>query len=143
MSPSKKVVLDANILIRAIFGKKVFGLLGKYEDDVEFYTPDYCVQEALTKIPEIAARRKEIPELAELFLTLVVKDVVLVVDHSFYDEFEKSARARISARDPNDWPIVATALLLNAAIWTEDRDFFGTGVATWTTDRIEIYLRDE
>jgi hypothetical protein len=25
--------------------------------------------------------------------------------------------------------------------WTEDRDFFGTGVATWTSDRVEIYLR--
>jgi hypothetical protein len=25
-------------------------------------------------------------------------------------------------------------------IWTEDTDFFGCGVATWTTDRVELYL---
>lgn len=135
-------MLDANILIRAVFGKKAFGLLGKYEDNVEFYTPDYCVQEALAKIPEIAAKRQEIPELAELFLLLLVKSVVLAVDRTFYEEFEEQARARISGRDPNDWPVVATALLLNAPIWTEDRDFFGSGISTWTTDRIEIYLRD-
>jgi predicted nucleic acid-binding protein len=96
MSSPKKIVLDANILIRAIFGKKVFGLLGKYEDKVEFYTPDYCVQEALAKIPEIAAKRKEIPELAELFLILVIRSVVLVVDRSLYEEYEERARARIS-----------------------------------------------
>jgi hypothetical protein len=27
--------------------------------------------------------------------------------------------------------------------WTEDQDFFGSGVATWTTDRIELYLRGD
>jgi hypothetical protein len=25
-------------------------------------------------------------------------------------------------------------------VWTEDADFFGTGIATWTTDRVELYL---
>jgi predicted nucleic acid-binding protein len=32
--------------------------------------------------------------------------------------------------DPHDWPVVATALDLGAAIWTNDNDFLGTGVAT-------------
>jgi predicted nucleic acid-binding protein len=142
MSSPKKLVLDANILIRAIFGKKVFGLLGKYEDNVEFYTPDYCVQEALAKIPEIAAKRQEIPELAELFLVLVIRSVVLVVDRSLYEEFEERALARISSRDPDDWPVVATSLLIDAPIWTEDQDFFGSGIATWTSNKVELFLRD-
>ena len=25
----------------------------------------------------------------------------------------------------------------------EDRDFFGAGVPTWTTDRVELYLGDK
>jgi len=25
-------------------------------------------------------------------------------------------------------------------VWTEDADFFGTGVATWTTSRVRLYL---
>jgi hypothetical protein len=27
-------------------------------------------------------------------------------------------------------------------VWTEDQDFFGSGVATWSTNNIELYLRD-
>lgn len=142
MSSNRKLLVDANILIRAVFGKKARSYLQKFEDNVEFYVPDYCVWEALERIPEIAAKRKEIPEYAELYLLLLVKTVFLVVDPSFYSAFEDQARACIARRDPNDWPVIATALLLNSPIWTEDRDFFGCGIATWTTDRVEINLRD-
>ena len=34
-----------------------------------------------------------------------------------------------------------SALSLGCAIWTEDTDFFGTGVAVWTSSRIEIFLK--
>jgi len=50
-------------------------------------------------------------------------------------------RSRIESRDPDDWPILATALALECPIWTEDQDFFGAGVPTWTTDRVELSLR--
>jgi len=36
----------------------------------------------------------------------------------------------------------AVALLLGLPIWTEDQDFFGSGIATWTTDRVELFLRE-
>lgn len=39
-----------------------------------------------------------------------------------------------------DWPVLACALTRNCPIWTEDQDFFGAGVPTWTTDRIELFL---
>jgi len=29
---------------------------------------------------------------------------------------------------------------LGCPVWTEDADFFGAGVATWTTDRVALYL---
>ena len=31
-------------------------------------------------------------------------------------------------------------MILGCPVWTEDSDFFGTGVATWTSDRIALYL---
>jgi predicted nucleic acid-binding protein len=43
----------------------------------------------------------------------------------------------------NDWPVLATALGLGCDIWTEDPDFFGTGIAVWTTNRIEIFLKSQ
>jgi len=68
--------------------------------------------------------------------------IVEEVDRSLYEEREALARARISPRDSADWPVVATSLLLNCAVWTEDQDFFGSGVATWTTSTVELYLRN-
>src|SRR5579872_2437763 len=68
--------------------------------------------------------------------------IVEPVDRSLYEDSENIARERVLARDPDDWPIVAVALLLDFPIWTEDQDFFGSGVATWTTDRVELYLRE-
>lgn len=59
------------------------------------------------------------------------------------DPYEAAALARIGLRDPMDWPIVAAALALGCPIWTEDKDFFGTGLPTWTSDRVEIYLRGQ
>ena len=55
--------------------------------------------------------------------------------------WEQEARLRIP-RDPGDWPVVATALALELPIWTEDRDFFGCGIATWITNTVEIYLNN-
>jgi len=37
--------------------------------------------------------------------------------------------------------VLATALGLACAVWTEDSDFFGTGIAVWTTNRVEIFLQ--
>jgi predicted nucleic acid-binding protein len=67
--------------------------------------------------------------------------VVEQVDRSLYEEYQDAARGRIGLRDPDDWPVVATALLFDLPIWTEDQDFFGSGVATWTSDRVELYLQ--
>ena len=66
--------------------------------------------------------------------------IVRAVDESVYASARADALARIERRDAQDWPILATALMLGLPIWTEDQDFFGTGVPTWTTDRVELYL---
>jgi predicted nucleic acid-binding protein len=64
---------------------------------------------------------------------------VAVVPVSTYAPFEAVARARVP-RDPTDWPTVAAALALGAAIWTHDADFLGCGVATWTTETLIAHL---
>ena len=57
---------------------------------------------------------------------------VAYVPAAFYADLEEEARRRIP-RDPRDWPTVALALALGAGIWTEDGDFLGCGLPTWTT----------
>jgi predicted nucleic acid-binding protein len=66
--------------------------------------------------------------------------LIQIVDSSLYQLYEQDAKNRIAIRDINDWSIIALALMLDCPIWTEDNDFFGAGVATWTSDRIHLYL---
>ena len=40
----KRLVLDADIFLRAVFGVRVRALLQAYEDSVSFYAPDLCLQ---------------------------------------------------------------------------------------------------
>jgi predicted nucleic acid-binding protein len=140
MSKRKGVVLDANILIRAVFGTRVHEILDRFESDAEFYSPDVCFDDARRYIPELCHKRQLDAGLALSVLDQIAK-LVIPVDQSLYEEREQEARERIGIRDPDDWPVVAVALLLDFPIWTEDPDFFGTGVATWTTKTIELYLR--
>jgi predicted nucleic acid-binding protein len=84
-------------------------------------------------------RGKPVTELAATIESL--HQVIESVDRDFYQAFEAEARQRLTQRDEDDWPVLASALGLAYAIWTEDSDFFGTGVAVWTTSRIEIFLK--
>src|ERR1039457_6284214 len=141
MRPHKPLVLDASILLRAVFGVRVRDLLESYEGLATFYSPDLCFEDARKYIPAIASRRRFNPAIGFEMLDQIAH-IVQAVDRSLYEEIEEPALVRISSRDPDDWAGVATPLLLKATIWTEEQDFFGTGIATWTSNRIEIYLRD-
>src|SRR5450432_1651335 len=142
MSARKGIVLDANILLRAVFGHRVLHLVETYEDKARFYAPDVCFLDALKYTPLISKQRGFDAELRVSFLHEISRTVEQV-DRSLYKHYEPIARERIERRDPDDWPVVAVALLLRLPIWTEDQDFFGSGMATWTTDRVEVYLRGE
>jgi predicted nucleic acid-binding protein len=63
-----------------------------------------------------------------------------VLSRDLYGDFEAEARKRLGSRDPEDWPILASALALGCPIWTEDTDFFGCGIATWTSSNVEVFL---
>jgi predicted nucleic acid-binding protein len=137
----KRLVLDANILLRAVFGVRVRALLETYEDSVSFYTPDICFTDARNYIPIIATARR-LDLVAGLLVLNQLARLVEIVDESLYEERKSSAQERMLSRDIEDWPIVATSLLLDCPVWTEDQDFFGSGIATWTTNNVELYLRD-
>jgi predicted nucleic acid-binding protein len=142
MKSFKKAVVDANILLRGIFGKSASDILSRYED-VEFYAPGHCLLEARKNVPTIAKwKQVDAGNAIQLLDQMFDDGMVVLVHHSFYDHLKKQACARVAKHDPKDWPVIATALFLSAPIWTEDKDFFGSGIATWTTDRIEIYFQE-
>jgi predicted nucleic acid-binding protein len=46
------------------------------------------------------------------------------------------ARRRIGKRDPDDVDVLALALYLNVAVWSNDNDFEDTGVEWYTTAQL-------
>lgn len=71
-----------------------------------------------------------------------IETLLEVVEETTYSPWEGQSRVRIQPRDPVEWPVLATALALDLPIWTEARDFFGCGIATWVTRTVEVYLQD-
>ncbi len=135
----KLIVLDTNILIRAVLAERVPNLLEKYSSSCSFVTPASCYDELNQHLPKILQKRN----LAiELFLDAIAKltKVVIPLAKEIYLDHENDAKRRIEERDIKDWEIVALALSLNCPIWTKDQDFFGIGIATWNTRNVEIYL---
>ena len=139
----RTIVLHANVWLRAVLGRRVDRLLESFATQVTFVAPEVAfndVQEhlacVLAKRGELKALQPALEKLAEL--RVAVQDL----DEAEYKAMKPAALARIGLRDPDDWPILACALTLNCPIWTEDRDFFGTGVATWTTALVGLYFAD-
>jgi PIN domain len=48
---TRSLVLDANILIRAVLGNKVRTLITTYSESIDFFTPDVCMADAKKYLP--------------------------------------------------------------------------------------------
>lgn len=137
---NRQIVMDANILIRGILGKRVPQLLEQYGKQVRFFTADICYTEVQQHLPAILKKRGIEPE-PFLDAINILETVVVPISEEVYGSFEEDAKRRIEARDVQDWPLLALALALDCPVWTEDNDFFGTGIVTWHSQNVEIYLR--
>ena len=136
----KRLVIDANILIRAVLGARVRGLIERYCDSVAFYITQTNAEEAEFYLSTVLAPKRGLSEAVWRSTYDGVMNAVQVITDEVLIEVESNAKARIASRDVKDWPAVAAALLLDCPVWTEDQDFFGSGIATWTTATVEIYL---
>ena len=54
---AKQLVLDANILVRAVLGTRVSTLMHDYAADVVLLTVEEAFEDATTYLPEILAKR--------------------------------------------------------------------------------------
>jgi predicted nucleic acid-binding protein len=139
--PSRGLVVDANILVRAVLGKRVREVIETYTGDVSFFVPESAFAEAEEHLATLVIKRGGDPEKALVLLRSLGR-LVELIGSEVYGKFEVEARERLARRDPEDWPMLAAALALGCPIWTEDTDFFGCGVATWTSDRVRMFLQE-
>jgi len=139
-----RLVVDTSVLVGELLRAKGRARLG--DDRLELFLPEQMWAETQVELPRrikaFARRRGLDRDLASDLVRLCLEAVqanVVVLDEAIYSAIEDEARAR-SLRDPADWPVVASALALAADIWTNDNDFLGTGVATWTTESLQGWL---
>jgi predicted nucleic acid-binding protein len=139
----RTIVLDANVLMRAVLGRRVDRLLESFAPQVTFLAPEVAFDDVRDHLASVLTKRGALEALPPALEKLTkLRMAVQFVDQAEYESMKPAALARIGPRDPDDWHILACALALNCPIWTEDKDFFGTGVATWTTALVELYFTD-
>lgn len=135
-----RLVVDANVLVGELTRRRG-------QDSIAHASLDLAIAERAWSEAQHELRRRIglmqrrgvlSPDAGDLLLATGVALAnrwLTVRPVSEYEDYEASARRRIP-RDPDDWPTVALALALDAAIWTHDNAFLGCGVATWTTDTL-------
>jgi predicted nucleic acid-binding protein len=60
--PSKALVVDANILVRAVLGKRAREVIETYADEVSFFVPDVALAEAEEHLPALVINTAVIPK---------------------------------------------------------------------------------
>ena len=139
-----RLVVDTSVLVGELLRRSGRERLG---DRLELFLPERMWNEARRELPRrigAFARRRGLDQRNrdDLVAACVeaVEANVVVLDEAIYSALEDEGRAR-SLRDPAGWALVASALALSADIWTHDNDFLGTGVATWTTETLQRWLK--
>ncbi|HEU5267736.1 MAG TPA: PIN domain-containing protein [Jatrophihabitans sp.] len=140
-----RLTVDASVLIAELL--RVAGRERLAHPALDVFVPEQTHNELRHELPRRISAfcgrhgldRDDAAQLSSLCLAAVDANVA-IVDAAVLAPLEDEARAR-ALRDPDDWPLVACALALDADIWTQDNDLLGTGIATWTTQSLTLWLR--
>ena len=97
------------------------------------------IEEARRNLAVLLKKRGDDVDLGLALLENILQ-AVAIIEYQDYSPHTSEAHARLRSSGSDDWRVTATALALGCPIWTEDRDFFGCGIATWTTDRVGIFF---
>ncbi|MDE5443636.1 PIN domain-containing protein [Bradyrhizobium sp. CSA207] len=133
--PATTIVVDAAILIAAVRGRSSGAILMATTSAI-LVTTDRVVQEARRRI-ELALKRPELlgvlDDLAEVLTVVPVAALEPVLARC-----EEALRDAMPGRNGSvrDAHVLALAWSVEADVWTTDRDFAGTGVATWSTPNL-------
>src|SRR5579859_7058047 len=112
------LVLDANILIRAILGHRVRELIESYAPKgIRFFTPGVAFEDARTYLHYFSKKRNK-PQ-ADLTSSLeYLRGVVEPLTPELGGAVEIEARQRLRGREESDWPVLDSAHALVCAKWT-------------------------
>ncbi|MBW1678097.1 MAG: PIN domain nuclease [Deltaproteobacteria bacterium] len=128
MNPLKKVAADANVILSAVIGKAALKVFT--ESPVEVVTTHLNLDEVQEYMPSLASKYTLEEKVLQTQLKLLPLEVF---QREFYQDFLRQAEERIGRIDPDDIDLLALGLKLNIPIWTNDSDFQGLKIKTYTT----------
>ena len=134
-APSSTLVLDAAVLISAVLGRSAGAVLEAQRASA-LITTDRVVHEARRRL-ELGLKRPELLELLDdLARALTIVPVAAL--EPLLARCEAALRDAVASRNGSTRGahVLALAWSAEADIWTSDRDFAGTGVATWSTPNL-------
>ena len=134
-TPSAVLVVDAAVFIAALLGRNDSPILAA-ADSRALITTDRALEEVRRRV-ELGLRR---PELLDTFdaLTADIEVVELSSFASLIGSAEWALVNAVASRNGSmrDAHILALAWSAHADIWSHDRDFAGTGTASWSTPNL-------
>ena len=77
----RAIVLDANILIRAVLGKRVRELIFEHAANIKFFAPDVAYTDARKHLPMLLAKRG-VQGTTALKVLDCLESIVLPIDRS-------------------------------------------------------------
>ena len=128
----ERLVVDANPILSALVGGKARRIF--FEGAIqEFAVPEAVIDEVRTHLPHLSRKMG----IGRRFLDYALGLLPLTAyPPGAYHQTLADARRRIGQRDPDDVDVLGLTLQLQIPLWSNDRDFEGTGVEHLTTARL-------
>ena len=134
-APTSTLVVDAAVLVAAARGRSSGALL-EAGRSASLVTTDRVVHEARRRI-ELGLRRPELLAIIDgLLAEMTVVPVAALTPVLAESEIALSDAVTSRNGSIRDAHVLALARSVEADIWTTDRDFAGTGVASWSTPNL-------
>ncbi len=142
--PSTSVIVDANIVVSAVMGRKTGPAVNVAASRVRLVTSARAADEAVTVVTRLTQDGSEERLLAAIYL----QQIDIIPDGDYRTDLPKAAAClqnAVASRNgsTDDAHLLALAWLLSADIWSHDRDFAGTGWPSWSTANLLSCLAAE
>ena len=136
-----KIVVDANIFIASFKKNSLTRKILMYPF-IEFYSPDYLIEELEEHKEEIIKKAKIDEYTFKIILEILLENVV-IVDHNNYKDMINSASSIVGDIDKDDIPYFALAIKINAdGIWSYDKKLMNQNkVKIFTTKELINLIR--
>lgn len=134
-APAPILAVDAAVLVAAVCGTST-GAIRQADRMARLITTDRAVAEARRRIVFGMRRPEIVPVLDALLANFTIVSIALLAKD--LPRGEIVLRDAVPSRNGSvkDAHMIALAWSYDADIWSPDRDFAGTGVASWSTPNL-------